>query len=604
MTRIDPLEMVYDCKSQKRNLADSRRNWWVREVDIEDAKRMSPGTALADLDAAWARLSSTNQPHDREAARQYAGGLTSEWDPKRRTVTMVHCEYCIVESGYRAANVDTGEVMDVEQEQLKTLRENAKVAGVNLKISRQPKKVYYTAVLGAKVLSYDKSQSQKAFARQAITGYRDRNKKQWVGLVRGMRDPQKWANALFSSVLHQIQVSGKGVMMEKDAVDNVQQAERDWANASKIVWVKTGALGQHPKVKQKDQNSIPAGTMELMQFALSSFRDVTGVNVEAMGLADRQQAASLEYQRRQAASTILAPFFDGFRRYRKEQGRLTLDLMRKLLSDNRLVRVVGPDYERYVPLMRDDDTLQYDIIIDEAPSSPNQKEANWMILQQMLPVIAKDLSPAVVGKLMKASPLPESVVNDFIEAAEKESHSQGPSPEQMQAEMQAQQMQFEMAQGQQKAELESAKLQADLQIKGVDLQIELAKLEQLKLKTVAEIQTAQFNMQGAAEQRAFDRESQQADQNFKLASGQHEMAMRQMELESAESQETMKAFGKDFPGQMQQAQVQQTEQMKLLAEAIKALAQAMNSPRVTEIADPVSGETLRAVSRVEEARMN
>jgi hypothetical protein len=575
--RIDSLEMLWDCKAQKRNIADSRRNWWVREIDVQEAKEQF-GKEPWELDAAWARMSDQNEPHDREAARNYENGDGADWDNSRKTVTMVHCEYKTREIGYRVARLDTGEVGEVDASQLKQLKANAAAAGVKLEISKQPRTVYYTAVLGRDIISWGKSQSQKAFARNAITGYRDRNKRQWTGLVRSMRDPQKWANALFSSVLHQIQTSGKGVMMEKDAVDDVQKAERDWANASRIVWVKTGALGQHPKIKQKEQNSIPAGTMELMQFALGALRDVSGVNIEAMGLADRQQAASLEYQRRQAASTILAPFFDGFRRYRKENGRLLLDLMRNLLTDGRLVRVVGPDYEKYVPLLKDDDTLEYDIIIDESPSSPNQKEASWLILQQLLPVIGKNLTPNTMGKLMKASPLPESVVDDFVEAAEKEAANAPPPPEMIQMQMQQEQHQVDIALSQQKAEQDAAKAQADIQLKQMDIYMKGQEIELAKFQAGVQMQTAQFEAQGQVEQRQFERESAEADRDFQMRKGEQEMQTKRMEIGGKLDAEMMKnpEASKELSGQFGTIGKGLEALAAAIAESNKAIAAAMS----------------------------
>jgi hypothetical protein len=523
--RIDPLEMLWDAKANKRNLIDARRVWRVREIDKEDAKNEFNENDLSKLDASWARLEKTTEPHDREAARNYEN---TEFDANRKTVTLVECQWWETRSVWKAANPATGESMEVSKDQIKNLRANAKAAGVGIEIARHNKKVYRTAIIGGEILEEKESQSQKCFKFQCITGYRDRNNKQWVGLVRSMRDPQKWANALFSSVLHQIQVSGKGVMMEKDAVDNVQQAERDWSNASKIVWLKTGSLGQHPKVKQKDQNSIPSGTFDLMQFALGAFRDVTGVNVELMGATDRDQAASLEYQRRQAATTILAPFFDGLRRYRKDNGRLILDLIRNYLSDGRLVRVVGPDYEKYVPLIKDDDTVEYDIIIDESATSPNQKEASWAILQNILPVFGKNLTGSAAAVLLKASPLPLSVVNEFKDATEKDSQNAGPSPDEMKLQMQAKQQEFDMAASAQKAELDSAKMQADLQIKGVDLQIALATLEQEKLKTAVEFQMAQINAGAAVQQRDHDMQMQRSKMQGEALDRESEMMLPQM----------------------------------------------------------------------------
>jgi hypothetical protein len=601
--RIDPLEKLWDCKSQKRNLADSRRNWWIREVDIDEAKEKFVKEPI-DLDASWARLPSETQPHDREAARFYENEQPIDWDPKRKTVTMVHCEYKVRETAYRAANPATGEVIEVEKDQLKQLKENAKAAGVQLQIAKRPKTVYYTAIIGRDILSWEKSQSQKAFAHQCITGYRDRNKKQWTGLVRPMRDPQKWANALFSSVLHQIQTSGKGVMMEKDAVDDAQKAERDWANASRIVWVKTGALGQHPKIKQKEQNSIPAGTMDMMQFALGALRDVTGVNIEAMGLADRQQAASLEYQRRQAASTILAPFFDGLRRYRKDNGRLILDLMRSLLTDGRLVRVVGPDYEKYVPLLQDDDTLEYDIIIDESASSPNQKEASWLILQQMLPVIGKNLSAATLGKLMKASPLPESVVDDFVEAAEKEAQNAPPPPEVFQMQLEQQKHEATMAMNQQKMQMDGAKAQADLQLKQMDIFMKGQEIELAKFQAGADMQIKGAEMD-------FKRQEMDGKAKEGEAQRKHDATMRSMEIgaqidtEMLKNPEASQAITGQFGGLGKGLETLATavaesnkaiaEAMAQIAEGQAAIAQAMTAPKVSVL----SPDGMTATTRIQ-----
>jgi hypothetical protein len=576
--RIDPLEMVWDSKATKRNLIDAKRVWRVREVDKEEAQRMFPDRELVEIDAAWARMANQKEPHDREAARNYESG--AEFDHTRQTVTIVEGQYWEYKTAYKAAVGD--EVSEVDAKQIKTLKANAKTAGVNLSIAKHNKKVFYTCILGNVLLEREEAQSQECFKFQCITGYRDRNAKQWVGLVRAMRDPQRWANALFSSVLHQIQVSGKGVMMEKDAVENAQEAERNWANAAKIVWLKTGALGQHPKIKQKDQNSIPNGTFDLMQFALGAFRDVTGVNVEAMGLADRQQAASLEYQRRQAASTILAPFFDGLRRYRKDNGRLWLDLVLKYLSDGRLVRVVGPDYAKYVPLIKQDDTIEYDIIVDESASSPNQKEASWQILQSILPVFGKNLTGSSASVLLKASPLPESVVNEFKQAVEKDAENAGPSPEMIQLQMQQAQFQQEAQIAQQKGDMEGAKMQAELQLKGIDLQIELQKLEQAKLKTAADFQMAQINAQGAVQQRDHDMKMQSAKMNGEASAREVEMMGPQMPSMVQGIGEGMKAIAES---NSQLAQV-----LAQFVQSQAQVSQALLSPKVVQMSpDGMSG---------------
>jgi hypothetical protein len=497
--RVDPLEMAWDVRAAKRNLVDARRLHRAREIDIDAARQMFPGFDDEALDANWARPAMLEAvPHDRAAARNYANAASTD-ERARNTVTIVETEWCEHEIEYRVANPATGEVMEVaDNEKLKELHQRAEAAQVELAVQRRRKRVFRRAFLGGALLESGLAQSQAGFKFKPITGYRDRNKRQWVGLVRAMRDPQRWANALFSSVLNSIQTSGKGIMAERGAFDNDQQAEADWANAGRIVWLKTGALsGMGPRVTPKPPALMPTGIEALMQFAMESLRDVSGINVEMLGMADRAQAASLEYQRRQAATTILAPFFDGLRRYRKDQGRLLLHLIRDYLSDGRLVRIAGPDYERYVPLIRNDDVLEFDIIVDDAPVSPNQKEASWAILQQMLPILMKQpLSIEAWGKLLKASPLPGSVVGEFVETVQQDQQKQqAEQAQQAQLMQQAQQapnpQQMRIEAELKRLEVEAALKQQELQLRRYEADVNAAlTLRELEERQAARLQKA------------------------------------------------------------------------------------------------------------------
>lgn len=591
--RIDPLEMLWDCKAQKRNIIDARRIWRAREIDKWEAKEMFPGKDMSLLDASWARLDKTTEPHDREAARHYESDQVEDYDPNRKTVTLVECQYYTTKTAYKSVDIQSGEPVEFEdKKQADNYVKNAfTVTGQQLPVSKHKKRVYRTAIIGKEVLSDEESQSQECFKYQAITGYRDRNSKQWVGLVRAMRDPQRWANALFSSVLHQIQTTGKGIMAERGAFEDDQRAEKDWANGSKIVWLKTGAIAGQ-QIQQKEQHALPQGTFDMMQFSLGAFRDVTGVNIESMGLADRSQAASLEMQRTKQAGVILAGLFDGLRRFRKENGRLILDLIRNFLSDGRLVRVVGPDYEQYVPLIKQDDTIDYDIIVDESPTSPNQKEMSWAILQQLLPVIGKNLTPATGAILLKASPLPESVVREFKRSAEKEAEAaaQQPNPEMMKIEADMQMKQMDAQTNQQKSQMDMAlaqqKGQIDMQLGQMELQLKSIEVELAKFQAGIDLQTAQFNVQAKQQEMGFKQQEMQGKSQESAAQRDHDQKMRKMELSADAEGKEREVMGPQMPGMVQglgkglEAVAQALMQM---ADGQAKVADALLKPKVAQI---------------------
>jgi hypothetical protein len=185
------------------------------------------------------------------------------------------------------------------------------------------------------------------------------------------------------------------------------------------------------KIKERQPVPLPPGLDQLMMFAISSIRDVTGVNLELLGQADREQAASLEQQRRQSAMTILATMFDSLRKYRKMDGRLMLQFI-WLLPEGTLIRISEQGQYQYIPLVKQGmDITKFDTIIDQAPTSPDQKQYVWGVTQQILQMNV--LPPTAVVELLKYSPYPESVVMEIRKALGMDGEM---PPEQLQQKLQ------------------------------------------------------------------------------------------------------------------------------------------------------------------------
>jgi hypothetical protein len=617
--RIDPMEMVWDCAATKRNLDDARRQGRVRkDIAIEEARQMFPGVDDSDLHAGWAlegQDDGDSIDHDREKARQYGNQGTKE-KPRAR-VTLAIMEWFETKTEYQVFNPADQSTFIVDKKKLDELKEMVKgqidpMTGQPIEVTSSPvkKRCWYRAFMGAKLLGKIKpAPCEDGSSYRCVTGYRDRNRKQWYGIVKHMKDPQQWANKFFSVALEQIASSGKGLIAEEGVTDDRKKFEADWAKTGNVQWVKTG-FGE--KVQPKPQPPLLTGLADLMSLSLQAIRDTTGVNQEALGATDRSQAASLEYQRTKQASVILASLFDNLRRYRKEQGRLLVYFIREYISDGRLIRVLGPQGNpKVLSLIRQPDTLQYDIIVDEAPSSPNQKEAAWLVTQQLLPVLMKDgqTPPQVLLEILRGSPLPESNVQRIQKAfqqAQKQQQEAGPSPQERQLEADIKKTEAEAAAKQMEAQMKAQELQ--MQKYEADLNAATT-METLK----AQQQQQQFDMLKAnqdakakEQEMAFNARMKELELQAAGIQQQHDMRMADMEARNTAQQQSheREMGGMKMQGEAKkQEHDQKVRKMDLQAQTETEVAKNIPQklPEVLEKVTEVMKEMMASQKKLEKA---
>ncbi|HYE38218.1 portal protein [Methylocaldum sp.] len=417
--RIDPLEVLADPIARKRNLADARYVRWRKPY------------SKSEFEALWGK---DKWPEGREEAPVHHTDPRDAYegdDQADANEVYVRCyqwydteTVVLVED---PANPDVP--LRVPVDEFDKLEEEAKAEGRVLNSTRVKQRRYRKAVVAGDTILEQGALPDGEFTLKCITGKRDRNRGVWYGLVKPMQDPQKWANQFFSQLLAILASSAKGgLIAERSVVDDVRTFEQDWAKHGSISWVQGGAL-QAGSIQPKPPAVVPPQIVPMMEFAIASIRDTTGVNQEMLGMVDRDQAGVLEHQRKQAAYGILADFFDSLRRYRKQQGRLLLKLMRYL--DGQLIRIVGDNGDaQYVPLSMQPETAKYDVVVDEAPAGPNQKERVWSMIMQMTPLL-KDMPPELWAKMVRYSPLPTALATDIAKFL-SEPPEPDPAEEQMQ----------------------------------------------------------------------------------------------------------------------------------------------------------------------------
>lgn len=490
--RRDPLLMRWDPAARRKNLADKK---WVQSdywMDKSAIKQRWPDKDVSGL-VTLNRPTDAQQPHDATEAWKYKNDASGQ-DTFNDQWRVVHHVERFTKTIHRVLDPYTQQVQTFEAEQFAIIKAKADEEGVKIESMPIQQRVFWEAwVVGAVVLQSGVAKIQKDFQYQAMTCFRERETGFWFGLVLLMLDPQRYANRMASLLMSILATGAKGgVLYETGAFVNPAKAKKDWARWDSAVELTEGGL---LKVKAKDPVQLPQGAAELMQFALSSIRDCPGVNVEMLGGRAEDQPGIVEDMRTKAGLTILAGVFDAMRLYRKRQGIVLAEFVTKFLSDGRLIRIFGPMGQQFIPLIRQPDVVEYDVVVDESPASRDVKEKTWRVLGPLLPGLQQmgvPIPPDTVDYL----PIPESLAMQ-IKKGLMEKQRQPPQPP-----LELQKIQFKaqadehMAQvkAQAAAMIEEARAQADERIAMSEARIKAA-TEQARDASQLELERAKAGME-------------------------------------------------------------------------------------------------------------
>lgn len=490
--RVDPLELYPDPSSRKPNYDESKFVIRVKDVPVPVAEEMFPTFSPVDLHAQWAedQPDDARQPHNARLAPYYRIDQAGEIDRQRMQCRLVEVEWWDFVPAWRVLDPSTGRFVRLDQERADLYRKRATLLGDKPFMIKDREKRYYKAICGNVVLKVMRGPDKGGFSYKFMTGKRDRNRGYWYGLVRAMMDPQMWTNKLFTQALHIVNTNAKGgLLAETDAFVDIEEARDSWADADSITELNPGGMN---KVQQKQPPQFPVQINQMMDTALQAIPATAGVNLEMIAQQNANQPGVLEMQRKQQGMTVLAYIFNAKRRYQKEQGRLMIWMLQTFISDGRLIRIGGEDQAQYVPFIRDPGISEYDVIVDDAPSSPNMKERVWSMIMQMFPMMKSLNLPGPVWlEFMKYSPLPASLTSKV-----KELMAQPPPPnpevqaKSQLAQAQAQKIGADAAHRQAETAKMAAETQAAPQRVQGDLTEQQARIEKIKADAINSLQNA------------------------------------------------------------------------------------------------------------------
>lgn len=517
--RVPPMEMRWDPTARKHNLADA--NWFMREkwMDIEEVKAIWG----VDVAASFDEMPESHDEHDASDAWKYKDDQ-NWYDKTEGKVLVIHHQWREREHYYRIGDPESGRTLDFSESKFKRLKDELEARGIPyVKLPRW--KYMQEIVCGSEELEAPKpAPIDDAFSWSVITGKRDEEEGIFYGMIRAMKDPQRWANAFYSQAMYTIQANSKGgVVVEEGAIGDKAEFEDKWADPAGVVIVEDGAISGG-RMKDKPQGQYPSGMDRLMQLAITAIRDCSGVNLELLGMVGHEQTGVLEVERKKSALTILAPMINSLKRYRKIQGRALLSFMRRYIPPGTVMRLTN----RAVPFYADDGVVKYDIIVDDAPTSPNLKQEVWATMQNIVPAMVKAGVP-MPPDLIKFSPLPDTVADAWVEYVNQQ--QQMPDVQGLQAQME------QMGQELQKLQQENMGLKDKRQAQMMQIQF---KEQEAALNARIREQEMALEQRQHEQELLFKRQMSDADRQAKLMEIQarYETEMTRIQAQAQVQMET------------------------------------------------------------------
>lgn len=390
--RLDPLKMYWDNSSLEDNLKNAKFLFYINTLPIEELEELFPNV-------------------DRNEFNIQDG----EGNQVKNFGSVIEARYKIRKKFVRYINPFDNRVSDVPKSIFDEFKRE--FSFINLEYQEFSKEVVEKAFLGNSKLLEEPTElliNNSSFGWNVITAYCDNIKKQYYGLIKGMRDPQLCINKFFSETVANYNMQAKGGMLvEEGALLDKDQFTDTLTRPDQVTFLSRGGLSM---IQSKPVAEISPVLPTLLSYSETQMNQVVGVSKEFLGIREVNQPGILEQQRKQSTLNILAPLFENLKLYRSVQGKDILYIIQNYLTDGRLIKIIGQDKAQYISLIKGTlNNKDYDIIVDDAPLSLNSQERDYNTAMQMLPLFGNNLPPELLLEVLKLSPLPSS----FIDKAEQ-----------------------------------------------------------------------------------------------------------------------------------------------------------------------------------------
>lgn len=353
---------------------------------------------------------------------------------------------------------------------------------------------------GDLLLDMDSPYRHNRFPLTPMWCYRRRRDGMPYGVVRDIRDAQEDYNKRASKALFIL--STNQVIMDTDAVDDVEEVRAEAARPDGVLRVKKGA--KRFEIRQDKQ--LAEEHLHLMDRDAKMIFDTGGVTESNLGRDSQAKSGIAIGKLQDQGSIVTAPLFDNMRFAIQTQSTIQLSLIEQYVSAPKAIRLIGENtpvswlkINQYDPttgrFLNDITAYQADYIVSEADFKASTRQAMFETMMELVGKLDAQVGLALLDMVIDFADVPNKT--ELLARIRKLNGQRDPSvkptPEELQAQAEADAKQ---------------KAMEDLQLKTVAAQLD---------KILAEIQknaaeTAKINSQKIREEVTAFYESLQAGQ--------------------------------------------------------------------------------------------
>lgn len=381
------------------------------------------------------------------------------------------------------------------------------------------------------------------------------------GLVRDLKDPARIVNYAYSETVQTLALQNKiPYIAAQEAIEGHEEAWRG-ANLSNDAFLPYNAYDSNgqplPPPKRQEPAVMPAAQIQLLQLSLEQMRGSSGQQNANFGIKSEAQSG-IGIQRLKVQGEVATFHFpDNLARGLKYEAKILIDLIPKVYTKEKIVRILGidgtaqmatlaPDLPgAYVEVSSEEDVERifnpsvgrYDVAIDTGPSFQTQRQESQAVMVELArsdPSLMQKAGDIVVRSMdfQDADKLADRLAKTLPPGLADEKG--GPQKQVAQLTQQLQAMQMETQQHIEeglKLEQENEKLKAAEASKMAAMQIDAQKNEQeAAMKAQQMALEADMEQQRMEREYALKREQMQAEQQLKREQAEADIELMRLKI--------------------------------------------------------------------------